>query len=120
MTYQVQVRSLCPDWLARKKSDNPQADINSHKDSCKQSNCGYSNRDYYIYTYVDAREIIGLLAPPTQKEEVAVSTAKRTRAKAAAIPEPVDYAAPMEDLLGDDEDLLGGTSAPAELIEDLL
>lgn len=116
-TYQVQVRSLCPDWVGRKKSDNPQADINSHRDLCKQNNCGYSNRDFFIYYYVDVAELTGL----GKTAPVAAEAPKGKRAKAAtAIPAATPD---LEDLLGEgtsDEDLLGGTSAPADLDEDLL
>jgi len=103
---------MCPDWIARKKSANTQADINEHRSLCKQHNCGYGDRDYYVYSYVDAGELMGLL----QNAPIASEPTRKPRAKGATIP-----AAPSkeEDLLGLDEDLMGGTSGSSQ-VEDLL
>lgn len=57
---QVQIRTLCPEWLKVKAKDSSVAAATAHHGNCPQS-CGWGVNECWVYRFVDLAELSELL-----------------------------------------------------------
>jgi hypothetical protein len=112
---QVQVRTLCPEWLKIKAKDPGIAAATAHHGNCPNQ-CGWGSSECWVYRFVDLAELSELILKADSDlivadaaPAVAASPAKRGRkakagaaTAAAVVPLELEHAAPLEDLLDDD------------------
>jgi len=65
---QVQIRTLCPEWLKVKAKDSSVAAATAHHGNCPQS-CGWGVNECWVYRFVDLAELRDLLDGPTPAEQ---------------------------------------------------
>lgn len=109
MSYQVQVRFICPEWLKVKKLDSSSAAVLKHHDTCPE-HCGYSDGDAYKYKFMDLADFVELLGKKSDDsgEDPAPPVKRERKPKAAAAVEPTPPPVKFVDPLDDDglDDLL--------------